>query len=82
MTKPTPEQFGITTELVESLTGERAQRDQWRERLCVVPSIGLCVVAGVSLYASNLSWKGSLSIFDIFGILFTVAWIVGLGFGA
>lgn len=82
MTKPTPEQFGLTAETVKSLTEEVAQRDKWRERLCTVPGIGLFVIGGISLYISNLSWKGSQSVFDLFGFLLTVAWIVGLGFGA
>ena len=82
MTKPAPEQFGLTTEMVESLTEERAQRDKWRERLCTVPGIGFFVIGGIGLYVSNMSWKGSQSVFDLFGFLLTVAWIVGLGFGA
>ena len=82
MTKPMPEQYGLTTETVAALTQEKAQWDKWREMLCLVPSIGVCIIAGITLCFSNLPWKGSLKALDLFGLLITVAWIVGLGFGA
>lgn len=81
MTKPKPEQFGLTSDLVRSLLAERARRDKFRESLCTVPCIGLCVVGGIASYVLNLPWKGSLSIFQLLGLLLTVGWIIGLGFG-
>lgn len=80
MTKPKPEQFGLTIETVGSLTEEKARRDTWRERLCLVPCVGISIIAGINLYVSNLP-RRSLQVFDLFGLLLTVAWIVGLGFG-
>lgn len=82
MTKPTPEQFGLTTETVNSLTEEKARRDKLRATLCIGSCIGLCVIAFITLYIRNLPTVWLNSIGHLFGSLFFIGWLVVIGSGA
>lgn len=81
MKKPTPEDFGLTDDQVKFLREIKSRRDKRREAFCVWPCVAVFVLAGITFYLSNLS-RVPNSIIEIIGILFTSAWIAGIGFGA
>lgn len=78
MTKPTPEQFGLTTETVTSLTQEMAQRDKRRGNICLWICIAPCVVGAVAFYVLNI--KGPISLGLLLGVIFTSVWFAMCGF--
>src|SRR5262249_30978149 len=73
--KPTPEQFGLTTltgQTVSSLIEEKRRRDGRREKVCLLPCMGLGIIGGVTLYVSNLP-RGPESIGVLIAYLVTSA---------
>ncbi len=81
MRKPSPEDFGLSSNEVHSLTEEKSLRDKRRESFCLWPCVVIGISSGIVFYISKLPHLPERPI-EVFGIFLTSLWFGAIGFAA